>query len=109
MIGSEEDLIAKDDRAVGRVGGITVPLPPPSGTSITGGTVIWVAAVEVDNVSTAGAAVGGRGGLEAAVEIDGDEVPARAEGPFREVLDEEHAVGAGDNRGVQVGGRGWWG
>jgi hypothetical protein len=55
-------LVAEDDAAVGRVGGITVPFAPPSGTGVAGGTVVGVAAVKVNGECTTGVAVG-RGGV----------------------------------------------
>ena len=53
---------------------------PPACTSITGGAVARVAAVEVDSKGATGATVDGCRVSEAGVDIDSDKVPARVEG-----------------------------
>jgi hypothetical protein len=53
----KENLISKNEGAVCRVSGVTMPLVPPAGTGVTGGAVVRVAAVKVDAEVSTGAAV----------------------------------------------------
>jgi hypothetical protein len=99
---SKKDLVTEDSGAVGWVDGVTMPLAPPTGTSVAGGAIARVTAVEVDSEGAAGTTVRGSRIEEAGININGDEVPARPEGALRKVLDEEHAVGAGEDSIVEV-------
>ena len=76
MVGAEQDLVAKDNRTIGWVGGVTVPLAPPPSTGITGGAVSRVAAEKVNNISTTGVTGCGRRIKKAGVKVDGNKVPA---------------------------------
>jgi hypothetical protein len=98
---SKKDLVTNSG-AVGRVNGVTMPLAPPTGTSVAGGAIARVTAVEVNSEGAAGTTVRGSRIEEAGININGDEVPARPEGALRKVLDEEHAVGAGEDSIVEV-------
>ena len=80
VVGSKEDLLTKDGGAIGWVDRVMVPFTPPACTSITGGAVARVAAVEVDGKGATGATVDGCRVSEAGVDIDSDKVPARVEG-----------------------------
>lgn len=104
MVGTEEYLVAEDNGGVIRIEGVAVPFAPPSGTGVTGGSVVGVAAVKIHSIGATEAAGGGGRLLKAAVKVDGDEVPARAKRSLRKVVDEEHAVGAGDDPFVELGG-----
>ena len=59
MVGSEEDLITKDDGAISWVSRVAVPFAPPASTCITGGMIIRVAAIKINRIDTMVAAVGG--------------------------------------------------
>jgi hypothetical protein len=72
VVRSEEDLAAEDDGTIGWIGGVPVPLTPPACTSITGGAIIRVSAVKINDKGAAGAAVGGGRVLVTAVQVDSD-------------------------------------
>ena len=106
MIWAEENLVTEKNSAVGGVRRVAMPFAPPPSASVARGAVVGVTAKEIDGESTAGmAGSGGRVG-EAALEVDRDEVPARAKGTHREIADEEHAVGTGNNGVKEEGWRG---
>ena len=94
-------MVPKNERAVGRVSGVMMPLTPPAGAGITGGAVVGVAAVKIDAEVPTGAAVSGCGVPKAGVEVDGDKIPARAKSSLWQITDEEHAIGAGEDGIVQ--------
>ena len=58
VVGSEEDLVTKNNGTVGWISGVVVPFTPPAGTGITGGMVIRVMAVEVNREGATDVAVG---------------------------------------------------
>jgi hypothetical protein len=102
MGGVKKDLVAKESGASGGVNGVAMPLAPPTGTSVAGGAVARVMAIEIDGEGATGATVRGSRVKKAGIDINGHEVPARAEGAFRKVLDEEHAVSTGKDSVEQV-------
>lgn len=105
LAGPDENLVPKEDGAVGRVGGVPVPFPPPAGAGVAEGTVVGVAAVKIDAVSAAGA-TGGRSRFEeAGFQVHRNQIPSGPESTLRKVLNEEHSVGTGHNAVVQRTGR----
>ena len=106
MIRAKENLVTKQNSTVVGVGRVAVPFAPPPSASVTRGTVVGVTAKEINGESTAGATVGsGRAG-KAALEVDRNKIPARAEGTLRKIADEKHAVGTGQNGVKEEGWRG---
>jgi hypothetical protein len=82
VVGSEEDLVTKNDGTIGWISGIAVPFMPPAGTGITGGMVIGVMAEEVNREGATDAAVGRCWVVKTAVEVNSNKVPVRMEGPL---------------------------
>ena len=72
VVRSEEDLAAEDDGTISWIGGVLVPLTPPACASVTGGAIVRVSAVKVDDKGAAGVAVGGGRVLVTAVQVDSD-------------------------------------
>lgn len=111
VVRPEEDLVTKDDGAVGQICGVAVPSTPPAGTGVAVvGAVVWVVAVKIDGVNASVVIIGGCRTIKAALEVHSkNKVPARAEGSFREGLDKEYVVGAcQENRVVKLPSRGRW-
>ena len=106
VIWAEENLVTKKNGSVGGVRRVAMPFTPPPSTSVARGAVVRVTTKEIDRESTAGTAVGGGRFGEAVLEVDKDEIPAGAKGTLREVADEEHAVGTGNNGVKEQGWRG---
>jgi hypothetical protein len=73
----KENLISENEGAVGRVGGVMMPLAPPASAGVTGGAVVGMTAVKVDAKVPTGAAVGGCGVGKTGFVVDCDKVPAR--------------------------------
>jgi hypothetical protein len=80
---SKENLVPENESAVGRVGGVTMPLTPPAGAGVTGGAVVGVAAVKVDAEVPTGAAVRGGGVGKTGFEVGCNKVPAWPKSSFR--------------------------
>ena len=104
MEGAKKDLVAKESGASGGVSGVLMLFAPPTGTSVSGGGVARLTAIEIDGEGVTGTTVRGSRVKKAGIDINGHEVPARAEGAFRKVLDEEHAVSTGKDSVKQVRG-----
>ena len=77
MIGAKQDLVAEDNSTISGVSGVTVPFAPPAGACIAGRSVIGVATVKIDCISTTGVAVRGGRIMKAGVKVDSNEVPTR--------------------------------
>jgi hypothetical protein len=97
MIRAKENLFTEKDGAVGWIRRVAMPFTPPTSTSVTRGPIVGVATKEIDQEGSARTTVGGGRVVEAAREIDGNKIPAGAEGARGKVADEEHTISAGND------------